>query len=153
MTAGLTFRTASVDDVPAVLALFEAAGIDPPGTADLDLARATFERMQRHPDYRVWLALLDGEIVGTFALAIMDNLGHRCAPSALVEDVAVHRACQGRGVGRQMIGHAIGQARSKGCYKLALSSNAVRTGAHAFYERLGFQPHGISFVVNLDAQR
>lgn len=152
MTAGLTFCVATLDDLPAVLALYEAAGIDPPGTADLALARATFERMQRYPDYRVWLASLNGEIVGTCALAIMDNLGHRCAPSALVEDVVVHPACQGQGVGRQMIGHAIEQARTQGCYKLALSSNAQRTGAHAFYERLGFQPHGISFVVNLDGQ-
>ncbi|MCM5682875.1 GNAT family N-acetyltransferase [Schlegelella sp. S2-27] len=148
----LSFRTATLDDVPAVLALYEAAAIDPPGSADLRLARATFERMQSHPDYRVWLAELDGEPVGTLALAVMDNLAHRCAPSALVEDVAVHPRCQGRGVGRRLIGHAIEQARAKGCYKLALSSNARRQSAHAFYERLGFQPHGISFRVNLDEQ-
>ena len=146
----LTFREATLDDVPTVLSLYEAAGVDPPGTADLELARATFLRMQRYPDYRVWLAELDGEPVATLALAIMDNLGHRCAPSALVEDVAVHPKCQGQGIGRALIGHAIGQARAQGCYKLALSSNAKRAGAHAFYERLGFQPHGISFWVNLD---
>lgn len=145
----LTFRAATLDDVPAVVSLYESAEVDPPGSADLELARATFRRMQSYPDYRIWLAELDGEPVGTLALAIMDNLGHRCTPSALVEDVVVHPKCQGRGVGRLMIGHAIEQARAKGCYKLALSSNAKRRGAHAFYERLGFQPHGISFWVNL----
>ena len=126
--------------------------VDPPGSADTERARATFQRMLSYPDYRVWLAELDGEPVGTLALAVLDNLAHRCTPSALVEDVAVHPKCQGQGVGRRLIGHAIEQARARGCYKLALSSNAQRQGAHAFYERLGFQPHGISFWVSLDEQ-
>jgi GNAT superfamily N-acetyltransferase len=43
--------------------------------------------------------------------------------------------------------HAIEQARAAGCYKLALSSNAKRQAAHAFYESLGFQRHGLSFVI------
>ena len=148
----LGFRAATLDDVPAVLALYEAAAIDPPGSADTDLARATFQRMLSCPDYRVWLAELDGVPVGTLALAVMDNLAHRCTPSAVVEDVAVHPRCQGQGIGRRLIAHAIEQARARGCYKLALSSNAQRLGAHVFYQRLGFQPHGISFRVSLDEQ-
>ncbi|MBV1733821.1 MAG: GNAT family N-acetyltransferase, partial [Hydrogenophaga sp.] len=54
---------------------------------------------------------------------------------------------QGKGIGRQLMAHAIEQARAAGCYKLALSSNAKRQAAHAFYESLGFQRHGLSFVI------
>ena len=53
-------------------------------------------------------------------------------PSAIVEDVVVAQDQQGRGIGRQMMAHALQQARDAGCYKLALSSNARRKGAHAF---------------------
>ena len=35
------------------------------------------------------MAELNGEIVGTFALLIMDNLAHLGAPSGVVEDVVV----------------------------------------------------------------
>jgi GNAT superfamily N-acetyltransferase len=46
-----------------------------------------------------------------------------------------------------MMEHARALAREAGCYKLALSSNQKRVEAHAFYERIGFERHGFSFVV------
>ena len=46
-----------------------------------------------------------------------------------------------------MMEHARALAREAGAYKLALSSNLKRTRAHAFYDALGFQRHGISFVI------
>ena len=77
----------------------------------------------------------------------MHNLAHRGAPSAIAEDVVVDSACQGQGIGRQMMAHALQLAKEAGCYKLALSSNRKRKDAHAFYESLGFQQHGLSFVM------
>jgi GNAT superfamily N-acetyltransferase len=64
-----------------------------------------------------------------------------------VEDVAVAPARQGQGIGKAMMAHALEQSRKAGCYKLALSSNLVRTAAHQFYESLGFERHGYSYVV------
>ena len=46
--------------------------------------------------------------------------------------------------------NALVRARTRGCYKLALSSNARRADAHRFYEALGFERHGLSFAVFLD---
>ena len=86
-------------------------------------------------------------MVGSYALLVMHNLAHRGTPSAVVEDVVVDQRCRSQGVGRQMMDHAMAQAREAGCYKLALSSNLKRTRAHAFYESLGFQRHGISFAI------
>jgi hypothetical protein len=45
------------------------------------------------------------------------------------------------------------RAAAAGCYKLALSSNERREAAHAFYDSLGFQRHGFSFVVPLGGPR
>ena len=76
---------------------------------------------------------MDGdEIVGTFAMAIMDNLGHLGAPLRAGGDVAVLPDQQGRGIGKQMMRRAMERARAAGCYKLALSSNLKRDAAHAF---------------------
>jgi GNAT superfamily N-acetyltransferase len=71
------------------------------------------------------------------------------APSAVLEDIAVHPMMQREGLGRQLVQHAMALAQAAGCYKLALSSNQQRAGAHAFYERLGFERHGVSFGVSL----
>ena len=46
-----------------------------------------------------------------------------------------------------MMEFALDLCRAKGCYKLMLSSNAKRKRAHAFYESLGFERHGLSFRV------
>jgi GNAT superfamily N-acetyltransferase len=95
------------------------------------------------------VAVSEGTTVGTFALLIMDNLAHLGAPSAIVEDVCVDDQHRGRGIGRAMMTFAVEHARARGCYKLALSSNSARPDAHAFYRALGFQQHGLSFVVPL----
>jgi GNAT superfamily N-acetyltransferase len=103
--------------------------------------------MARYPDYRLYVAVRDADIVGSFALLIIDNLGHLGAPSAVIEDVVVDPQCQGQGIGTAMMRHALGLCGEKGCYKATLSSNFKRERAHAFYESLGFERHGYSFRI------
>lgn len=144
-------REATPDDLESVLALYAAIEDSPADVLTLEQAQEVWAQFARYPSYRLWVAC-DGAngdaVVGTYALLVMHNLAHRGAPSAIVEDVVVDPSQQGHGVGRQMMAHAMQQARQAGCYKLALSSNARRTGAHAFYESLGFAQHGLSFVVD-----
>jgi GNAT superfamily N-acetyltransferase len=48
-----------------------------------------------------------------------------------------------------MINFAIDKARAAGMRRVQLTSNAVRTDAHRFYERLGFTPSHIGFKLKL----
>lgn len=147
----LHIREATLADLESVLALYAAIEDSVADVLTLEQAQAVWAQFARYPSYRLWVACdaANGDaVVGTYALLVMHNLAHRGAPSAIVEDVVVAPDLQGRGVGRQMMAHAMQQARDAGCYKLALSSNARRTGAHAFYESLGFAQHGLSFVVD-----
>ena len=143
----LHIRPATSADLPGVLALYAQPALDDGRVLPIQDAEAIFGRFARYPDYTLYVAEIDRQIVGTFALLIMDNLGHRGAPSAVVEDVAVDPAMQGRGVGQAMMAFAINRAKEKRCYKLVLSSNAKRERAHAFYESLGFERHGHSFRI------
>jgi len=86
------------------------------------------------------------EVVGTYVLQIMEKLGKRGTPAGVVEDVAVLPARHGQGIGRAMMEHAREACRAAGCYKLALSSNLKREDAHRFYDSLGFERHGFSFI-------
>jgi len=146
----LAIREATRADLRAVLALYAQPGFDDGDVLSLPEAEAMLDRFKAYPDYALYVAEEAGAIVGTFAILVMDNLGHRGAPSAIVEDVVVALDRQGRGLGTRMMEAAIGMARARGCYKLALSSNMKRTAAHAFYEGLGFERHGYSFRVLLD---
>ena len=150
LLTGLVIRKASQQDLGAILALYAEPDIDDGHVLDLSDAERIYERMQRYPNYATYVAVLEGEVVGTFALLIMDNLAHMGAPSGVVEDVVVQSRCRGQGVGRRMMRFAMERCREAGCYKLALSSNLKRARAHSFYESLGFQRHGYSFIVLLD---
>jgi len=143
-------RAAEQADLEGVLALYAAIEDSPADVLPLEEAQAVWAQFARYPSYRLWVACepaQHGAVVGTYALLVMHNLAHRGAPSAIVEDVVVAQDQQGRGMGRQMMAHAMQQAREAGCYKLALSSNARRKRAHAFYESLGFAQHGLRLVV------
>jgi GNAT superfamily N-acetyltransferase len=149
-TDALCIRDAETDDLPGVLALYAQPDLDDGVVLTLHDAERLFARFARYPDYTLYVAEQDGRIVGSFALLIMDNLGHLGAPSAIVEDVVVGPVLHGRGIGRAMMRFAIERCREKRCYKLSLSSNAKRERAHAFYESLGFERHGYSFRIALE---
>src|SRR5512147_1683039 len=131
MKRAVNCREALPEDLPELLRLYAQPALDDGEVLALPEAKRLFERLAGYPDYKIYLAVADQEIVGTFALLIMDNLGHLGAPSGVVEDVAVSPRWQGRGVGRMMMHHALKLCREKGCYKLTLSANLKRVGAHA----------------------
>lgn len=162
----LTIREATQDDLPAVLALYAQPSMDNGPVLTLAEATGLWAQFRHYPSYRLWVACREDTdhgkandnshtspnavaVVGTYALLIMHNLAHRGTPSAIVEDVVVREGLQGQGIGRQMMQHAQSQAGAAGCYKLVLSSNQKRESAHAFYESLGFQRHGLSFVIGI----
>jgi ribosomal protein S18 acetylase RimI-like enzyme len=145
----LKIREARSEDIADVLRLYAQPDFDNGKVLPIEEARGLYARFLEYPDYCIYLAEIDGRIVGTFALLIMINLGHCGTPSAIIEDVVVDPDLQGRGFGRDMMLAAMEMAREKKCYKLVLSSNARRVRAHAFYESLGFERHGVSFHITL----
>lgn len=144
--AKVEIRDAIEGDLPAVLRILAESGIDGGTSFTLDEAREHFAHIRRQPGFRLLVALVEGEAVGTYALQIMNKMGKRGTPAGVVEDVAVLPSCQGQGVGRAMMEHARDECRRAGCYKLALSSNLRREDAHRFYDSLGFERHGFSFI-------
>lgn len=146
----ITLREADESDLPSILSLYGQLGQDDGSVLSLDAATAIFARMKSYPDYTIHLALSEERVIGTFALLIMDNLGHLGTPSAILEDVVVDEQLRGHGIGTQMMEYANNICRRKGCYKMSFSSNINRAAAHRFYETLGFQKHGYSFYVSYE---
>ena len=147
LTPSSEIREAGASDLAAVLPLFGQLGMDDGAVLAPADAERLFEKMRRYPDYRLYLAVVDGQVAGIFALLVMDNLGHRGAPSGIVEDVIVREGWRGWGIGTAMMRFAMERCREKNCYKMVLSSDSRRRDAHRFYEALGFELHGYSFGV------
>lgn len=143
----ITIRRGVSSDVPRLLELYSLLEFGASKTLSLEEAQLRFLRYRNYPDYNVYVAEADGVIVGTFSLMIVDSIAHGGVPFGIVEDVAVHPDCQRKGIGQRMMQFAMTHCREKRCYKLALSSHLKREQAHKFYESLGFEQHGFSFLV------
>lgn len=147
---------ATREDALELVDLFAMAGLsDEPSTIDEAAAQARWDAMhQALPGVKVIVGRrCDGTVMGALTLVLMPLMAHGGAPSAVVEEVAVHPVMQREGLGRQLVEGAMALAKEAGCYKLALSSSQQHSGAHAFYERLGFERHGVSFGVSLTEVR
>ena len=145
----MMIREALEADLPSILSLYGQPDFDNGVMADLETAGTFLATIALYPDYRIYVVEGEGEILGVYSLLIMHKLAHKCTPSAILEDIVVATSRQRQGVGKALVAHAMDMARSKGCYKLVLSSNARRIDAHRFYDQLGFQRHGVSFHVTL----
>ena len=146
----IVIREAREDDVAAILELYRDADLKGEPAFTVKEAQAHLAVFRRYPSYRLFVALADEKVVGTYELLIMDNLAKGGKKSGVVEDVAVSPEFRGQGIGRAMMTHAREQCERAGCYKFVLSSNLRRANAHAFYESLGFEKHGFSFRVELE---
>jgi GNAT superfamily N-acetyltransferase len=144
----LIIRQATLDDVKDILHIY-AEALDNGKVITVEKAQKIFLKQQQYPNYQVFIALYEQQTVGTFALLIMENMAHNGTPSAVVEDVGILPSMQGKGIGKLMMEFALKYSKEKGCYKMSLSSNLRREKAHQFYESLGFNKHGFSFLMEL----
>jgi len=150
---GLEIRRATESDLPGILRMYGQPWLGDGAVLSVEAATTVLRRIESYPDYHVFVATDGGALLGTFALLIMDNLAHLGSPSAVIEDVCVDEGRRRSGIGRAMMEFAMKVAAERGCYKLTLSSNIARAGAHAFYRSLGFEQHGLSFRLSLDPPR
>ncbi|HXP89691.1 MAG TPA: GNAT family N-acetyltransferase [Fibrobacteria bacterium] len=150
MEDSLHFRVAGREDIPDLLRLYSQLDDHPDPPLDASSADDIWDVVESYPDYQIHLAESGGRVVGTFSLLVVATLSHRGIPSALVEAVVVDADRRGEGIGGAMMRRALDIARTKGCYKLALSSGSRRSDAHRFYDNLGFERHGVSFLARLE---
>ena len=83
-----------------------------------------------------FVAVAEGEIVGTLRLIFMDE-------HVKIGRVAVRASCRGRGIAKAMISAAMAQARAAGHDRFYLTAQSDKLG---FYEGLGFVAFGPEFL-------
>ncbi len=152
-TEAVTIRKAEHGDVPAIVAMFASDSLGGHGdTTDpvaLPAYMAAFRRIEQSPNETLYVAMKDGEVVGTFQTLITTTLTGRGGSSMIIEAVHTRADCRGRGIGEVMIRFCLDEARRQSLRKVQLTSNAKRTDAHRFYGRLGFEASHLGFKLTL----
>ena len=142
----MRIRDARADDWPQVSDLLAELG-RPDVREDDDEPRhgEAFARYLERGDALALVAEEDGELLGFVDLEFRQRLNF-LTPQAWVPDLVVSERARGRGVGRALLEAAEQLANERGCWGMTLESATWREGSHAFYERVGWSPTGVSFT-------
>ncbi|WEH40861.1 GNAT family N-acetyltransferase [Streptomyces sp. NBC_01218] len=147
----LLIRPASPADLPAIVAMLAddplGAGRESPD--DLSPYEKAYQRLSDDPNQYLMVAVRGDRIVGTAQLTIVPGLSRRGATRSVIEGVRVHGEERGSGLGTRLIQWAVDESRRQECQLVQLTSDATRTDAHRFYERLGFTPSHVGFKLML----
>ena len=136
----VTIRLLDSTDVAAVAALLPDLGYE--ATAAQTAQRLA--RLREWPDQEAFVAVAEGAIVGLChvqGVRMLISDGY-----AEIQALVVSAACQGRGIGRQLVAHACQWAFARGYERVRLRSGVQRGAAHAFYEHLGFEKAKASYA-------
>lgn len=149
----VSFRRARVADLSAIVALLADDELgrsreDPRQPLDQRYVDA-FSAIEADPTQLLAVAEAEGLVVGTIQLTFIRGLSHVGALLGQIEGVRIASARRGTGLGQLMVEWAIAECRSRGCYRVQLTTNRQRHDAHRFYERLGFEPSHIGYKLTL----
>ncbi|QIB44769.1 GNAT family N-acetyltransferase [Streptomyces aureoverticillatus] len=147
----LEIRPAVADDIPAIVAMLahDPLGAQRESPDDLTPYLPAFERLAADPNQHLVVAVREGRVVGTLQLTIVPGLSRKGATRSIIEAVRVHADERGGGLGTRFIEWAVDESRRQGCQLVQLTSDATRTDAHRFYERLGFTASHVGFKMQL----
>jgi GNAT superfamily N-acetyltransferase len=147
----IEIRPAMEHDIPAVIALLadDALGATRETPNDLEPYLEAFTRVQADSNQVLAVAVRGAEVIATLQLSIVPGLSRRGRTRSIIEAVRVHRNERGSGLGTTLIEWAITESVRRGCSLVQLTSDRSRTGAHRFYERLGFTASHLGFKLEL----
>lgn len=142
----LVVQEASSSDIPIILQLLYDLGRPrPQEDQDVDLFRKAVSRYISDGDKRMLVAVADDvKIVGMASAILLPRLNQKGAELYMPE-LVVFDGYRSRGVGRMLINACAKIAEEEGCHRIRLESGNQRTGAHAFYVRMGFDQTALSF--------
>ncbi|MCM2391461.1 GNAT family N-acetyltransferase [Streptomyces albipurpureus] len=147
----LEIRSATPADLPAIVAMLadDPLGATRESPDDLTPYRDALDQLVNDPRHQQLVAVRGERVVGTLQLTIVPGLSRRGATRSQIEGVRVDAAERGSGLGGQLIEWAIEESRRQNCQLVQLTSDASRSDAHRFYERLGFSASHTGFKLPL----
>jgi GNAT superfamily N-acetyltransferase len=138
-------RDARATDAEAMSRLCEQLGYP----AETGVMPQRLVRLQHDPNVRVLVADAGKGPVGLATVHIRHTINHE-APIAQLTLLVVDESQRSRGVGRALVEEAERWAHAQGCHRIVVTTALQRTGAHAFYEHIGYRHTGRRYGKDFD---
>lgn len=146
-----TLRRATIEDADAVIGLLSddpisAARGDRASEDDRPAYTAALAEILADGSNDLLVVELDDVVVGTLQLTLIPGMARRGAKRLLVEAVRVRTDLRSSGIGSAAMRWVSDVAApALGAALVQLTSDAARTDAHRFYERLGYVGSHVGF--------
>jgi GNAT superfamily N-acetyltransferase len=137
MDDNVLVREATAADADAMARLCTQLGYAASG----NVMPARLARLSADPNARALVAVYGDAVVGLVTAHLRNTLNHE-APIAQITLLVVDEAVQTRGAGSALVHAAEEWARSRGARRVAVTTALARSGAHAFYEKVGYAHTG-----------
>jgi GNAT superfamily N-acetyltransferase len=138
------FKIAAIEHADAVYKLIHQLEHDLPFDNFLDQFTAKINTA----DYRIFVAIADDRVLAFAELHVMQFIIEEPKRARLTA-FCVDGKYRNKQIGSDFIFFLESQCRELGCVSLELTSNARRTDAHRFYERLGFLEYSKMYIKRL----
>ena len=106
-------------------------------TAPIALSEERLRAVIDDPSSHLYLLEEGDAAIGMLTLGVYYS---PTGSKAWIEDVVVDASHRGRGYGRQLVAHAIAEAKRLGVEQLMLTSNPARVAANKLYQAMEFEP-------------
>lgn len=133
------YRMAAIADVAQLgklLALLFAQEAD--FTPDIQRQTRALEMILRQPETGCIFCAVDGGVVVGMVSILFTVSTAEGGRAAWLEDMVVHPSRRGAGIGERLLQTAINRAKTAGCTRITLLTDATNVGAQKFYGRAGF---------------
>ncbi len=136
----LVIRKAGSRDAESLLDLYHNhLTANPPGEPqDMSIWRATLERFEVDPNYHLLVGEVDGQVVSSVTLIIIENLTHNVRPYSIIENVVTRSDHRNKRYATELMNKASDIARERGCYKIMLMTGSKLESTLKFYENCGY---------------
>jgi len=91
----------------------------------------------RSRDHAIFVGEQDGQVVAL--LHVYERPAFDKPPEVIVQALVVDQNCRGKGVGKAMMNRAERWAADRKFSTVALTSSVSRSGAHSFYNEIGYK--------------
>lgn len=136
----LNIRKAAANDAQGLKELyFNHLSAYPPSEAqDMAKWREMILHFETDERYHLLVGEVDGKIVSSVTLVIVENLTHNMRPYAIIENVVTHAQYRGRRYATALMNSAGEIAKGHGCYKIMLLTGSKKESTLKFYENCGY---------------
>ena len=134
-------RSMQLADVFEVATLCGQLGY--PSTAEQ--VRQRLEPLLENQEHRLMVAQHEsGKVVGWVHALVLKSLFSNL--TVIIDGLVTDEKHRGQGIGRALMADAEAWARSRGCARVSLLSNVIRSDTHGFYQHLGYRSDETSHI-------